>query len=150
MNPDEFQVLAALKQGTKRLDEIGESVGVTPTMEFVDRLFLLARIGWVSEDNRAYSLTPEGAKRLDAQEHLAEDTPKLSTMELGRRPDEPSQTSSSAPVPHFRIFVDRFGNPGTRPLTQDERRAEENKVANRRMMLEQERRIQEEVTGVLT
>ncbi len=134
MNPDDLQVLGAMKEGTKLLDEICESAGAAKTMEFVDRLFILVRIGWIHEDNRTYSLTPEGAKQLAAQEPPIGDTPKPSTMELGRRPDEPSQTSSSAPVPMFHVRVDRFGNPRVIPFTPEERARETNRQQDPRTM----------------
>ena len=92
-------LLGALKPGPMGFGDICNRVQSAGQTDTVNRLFALVRMNWVSEDNGVYSLTTEGSKQLEAVEPPVEDIPKLRAMELGRRPDEPSQTSSSAPVP---------------------------------------------------
>ncbi len=138
-----------MKQGTKRLDEVCEGVGVPPTMEFVDRMFVLVRMGWISEDDRAYSLTPEGARQLEAQGHRVEDVPKPRTSGLGRRPDETSQTSSSTPVPMFHARVERYGNPRAIPFTHEEMAEEAARLQNLKAMRKEEERRSAEMPPVV-
>ena len=127
-------LLWALKPGPMDFGDIRNRVQSTDQTDTVNRLFALVRMNWVSEDNGVYSLTNEGSKQLEAVEPPVEDIPKLRTMELGRRPDEPSQTSSSAPVPLFRISVDRHGNPQVILFTPEERAKERMRQQNLKVM----------------
>ena len=136
MHKDLVPLLGALEAGPMGFDDICNRVQSTDQTDTVNRLFALVRMNWVSEDNGVYSLTNEGSKQLEAVEPPVEDVPKLRTMELGRRPDEPPRISSSAPVPMFHVRVDRFGNPRVIPFTPEERAREASRQQDPRAMEE--------------
>ena len=127
-------LLGALKDGPMGFNGLRSRTQLPDPIDLVNRLFALVKLGLVCEDNGVYSLTNEGSKQLDAQEPPVEDIPKLRTMELGRRPDEPSQTSSSAPVPMFHVRVDSFGNPRVVPFTPEEKAKETTRQQNTKAM----------------
>ena len=105
-------------------------------VEAAQGLRALWKAGLVQEENRNYSITEKGEIALEAERTARTGMLDITNnqKELGRRPDEPSQTSSSAPVPPFHIRVDRFGNPRVVPFTPEEKAKETTRQQNMKAM----------------